>query len=111
MEHDKLLEQRSKRCVCKFCGHPLKSKFIIFNKYGGQGMELFCEHCQRIEYDVEPEIYQLAKQFVDDFEFNYYLDMDENNISRELNIAKINEILSWAMKKVGILTEEGLGKI
>lgn len=110
MTHDERLKERSGRCVCKFCGSPLKTKFIIFNKYGGQGTELFCEHCQRIEYGVESEIYDLAAEFVDEFDFNYYLDMEEDETSRELNIAKINEILSWGLRRMGILSEIGLKK-
>lgn len=105
--HDKELTKRSERCVCKFCGYPLTPKFIIFNKYGGQGKELFCENCQRLEYGVEPEIYVLAEHFVDDFDFNYYLDMEENEESRRLNIAKVNELLSWAFHKMSLVDEEG----
>lgn len=97
MKREKEMEERANRCVCKYCGHPLTQKFIIFNKYGGQGLELFCENCQRIEYGVEPEIYALAEHYVEDFGFNYYLDMEENEQSFQLNVAKICEILSWGV--------------
>lgn len=99
MRSDKEIQERAECCVCKFCGGSLTPKFIIFNKYGGQGMECFCENCQRIEYGVEPEIYRLAEYFVDNFEFNYYLDMEENETSFQLNVAKICEILSWAFRE------------
>lgn len=110
MTHDETLRRRAARCVCKFCGQPLKEKFIIFNKYGGQGTELFCEHCQRIEYGVEPEIYSLAEEFFDNYDFNYYLDMEEDETARELNIAKLSEVLTWTVRKMGLLDENGLKK-
>lgn len=99
MKSDKEIEERAQRYVCKFCGGSLVAKFVVFNKYGGQGKECYCEQCQRIEYGVEPEVYALAEYFVDNFEFNYYLDMEENTTSFQLNVAKINEILSWAFKE------------
>ena len=110
MGHDEELKKRSARCVCKFCGSQIKTKFIIFNKYGGQGTELFCENCQRIEYGVEPEIYKLAEKFVDDFEFNYYLDLEEDSASRQLNIAKVSVLFSWAFRKQGLIDDDGFKK-
>lgn len=96
MKHEMELTERAERCVCKYCGQKLTLKFIIFNKYGGQGLELYCENCQRIEYGVEPEIFDLALHYVEDFGFNYYLDMEENAQTFQLNVAKISEIISWA---------------
>ena len=106
--HDQEIEQRAARCVCKYCGHPLTVKFILFNKYGGQGRELYCENCSRIEYGVEPEIYRLAERFVDELEFNYFLDMEENAATRQLNIAKAAEIMTWTFRQTGRLTADGL---
>lgn len=106
--HDKEIEQRAARCVCKYCGHPLTVKFILFNKYGGQGRELYCDNCSRIEYGVEPEIYHLAARFVDELEFNYFLDMEENEAARQLNIAKAAEIMTWTFRQAGQLSKDGL---
>lgn len=106
--HDQEIEQRAARCVCKYCGHPLTVKFILFNKYGGQGRELYCENCSRIEYGVEPVIYHLAERFVDELEFNYFLDMEEDALTRQLNIAKAAEIMTWTFLQTGRLTKAGL---
>ena len=106
--YDEEIEQRAARCVCKYCGQPLAVKFILFNKYGGQGRELYCESCGRIEYGVEPEVYALAQRFVDDLEFNYFLDMEEDAAARALNIAKVGELITWTLRKTGVLTDKGL---
>lgn len=95
MNREDYIDQRAEYCVCKYCGHTLTKKFVIFNKYGGQGVELYCEKCQRIEYGVRPDIYEAAESYVGDFGFNYYLDMEEDKQSFQLNVAKICEIVSW----------------
>ena len=58
------LRGRSKRCVCKYCGGELKIKSIIFNEFIEARSELYCPECDRIEFGVEPEIYQCAKYYV-----------------------------------------------
>lgn len=106
--YDEKIEKRAVRCVCKYCGQPLTVKFILFNRYGGQGRELYCETCGRIEYGVEPAIYSLAVQLVDELEFNYFLDMEEDAFTRQLNIAKAAELMTWTLRQAGGLTAEGL---
>ena len=39
-------------------------------------LEVYCSHCKRIEYGVEPEIYEVAEYFVDELSFDYYKDLD-----------------------------------
>lgn len=102
------LKQRTKRCCCKYCGAPLALKRIIFSDFTDARLEIYCEHCERIEYGVEPEIYKSAKNFVDNLEFNYYRDMDQNEKSYEMNVAKVAEILSWGLKNMGLLDDDGL---
>lgn len=99
---------RASRCVCKQCGQPLTPSTIIYNKYGGEGLDLYCPNCQMIEYGTEKEIYALAAKFIDKFEFNYYLDMEENGRNERLNIAKICEIVGWVFKNIGLLDKNGL---
>ena len=70
-------------------------------------MEIYCDHCKRIEYGVEPEIYDVAEYFVDELGFDYYKDLDNNIRKREMNIAKVSEIIDWGCKNLGILTEDG----
>lgn len=93
------LFERSKRCVCRFCGSKLELRMVIFNQYGGQGVELYCPKCDKIEYGTEEKFYQLAKKFVDEYEFNYYVDMTEDEYSKQLNVGKITQIMEWYEKE------------
>lgn len=93
------LQERQKHCVCRMCGGPLVMKLIIYNQYGGQGLDLYCPRCLRLEIGTEPEIYSLAKQFVDKYEFNYYVEMLENERQYQLNISKICDIAAWLLQE------------
>ncbi len=108
-DNDTLLE-RSKRCVCKHCGSALEVRMVIFCQYGGQGLELYCPACERLEYGIDPEVYQLAKEFVENYEFNYYLDMAEGERNKQLNIAKVGEIIGWLLNRLALYDENGLQK-
>lgn len=101
---------RSKRCVCRYCGHPLEIRVVVFCEYGGAGAELYCPECQKIEYGTEPEIYKTAKAFVDEIEFNYYLNLEENKKSYQMNIAKVCEILSFSCQRWKMLDHRGLNE-
>ena len=102
-----MLKERTKRCVCKFCGSNLRLKRIIFSNYEEARIEIFCPKCGRIEFGVEPEIYQSAKFFVEETEFNYYQDMDENERAKQMNVAKVSEIMSWVNMNLGFTDKEG----
>lgn len=106
-KNEKMLA-RSERCVCSGCGSRLELHMVIFNQYGGQGIELYCPKCQKIEFGVEAEIYKFAKEFVESYEFNYFPDMAEGEKSTEMNISKIGQILSWFLDRTGVLDEQGL---
>ena len=99
---------RREKCVCKMCGSRLDIRMVIYNQYGGQGLDLYCPHCKRVEYGVEPEVYEAARAFVEKFEFNYFTDMSENERNFELNISKVCDIAAWILKYRGELDEEGL---
>ncbi len=101
------IKKRVERCVCKYCGSPLKLHRIVFSEYEDARVEIFCSHCNRIEYGVEPEIYTCARYFVDELGYNAYPDLDESETTRQLNIAKVSEITAWALKNMGFLGEEG----
>lgn len=101
-------KKRAERCVCKMCGHALESRVVIYNHYGGSGVELYCPQCQRIEYGTEPAIYQLAKNFVESVEFDYFTDMEEDKRHYQLNISKVCELLSWIYKRMQILDADGI---
>jgi len=109
MKPEKIIE-RSQRCVCRSCGSTLEPKVMIYNKYGGHGLELVCPNCSKIEYGTEPEIYKLARDFVYNVEFDYFPDMEPDEKNLKLNVAKVCEILSWHFRKLGILDAKGLHK-
>lgn len=101
------LKKRVKRCVCKYCGSPLKLRKIVFSDLDEARVEIFCKCCNRIEYGVEPQVYACAAYFVDELGFNYYPDLEESAESRRLNIAKVCEISAWSLKNLGFLNESG----
>ncbi len=101
------LKKRVKRCVCKYCGSPLKLRKIVFSELDEARVEIFCKCCNRIEYGVEPQVYACAAYFVDEMGFNYYPDLEESAESRRLNIAKVCEISAWSLKNLGFLDESG----
>jgi len=102
-----MLQKRVKRCVCKYCGQKLHLRRIVFSEFENARIEIFCEHCGRIEFGVEAEIYQSAKYFVDEFDFNLYTDLDRNEQTRQMNVAKICEIMTWGNRNLGILDQNG----
>lgn len=101
------LKARTKRCVCKYCGQPLTLKRLIFSDFTDARIEIYCDHCERIEYGVEPEVYQSAKNFVENITFDYYTDMDKNEKTHQMNIAKVAEILSWGCRNMGLMDDAG----
>lgn len=101
------LKGRVKRCCCRYCGGNLEIRRIVFSNFEDGRTELFCTACDRIEYGVEPEIYQSAKYFVEHFDFNWYTYLDENAQTRQMTIAKICDILVWQDKNLGFLDANG----
>ncbi|MBO5139792.1 MAG: hypothetical protein J6A10_03115 [Peptococcaceae bacterium] len=101
------LKKRAGRCVCKFCGGSLCIRQIVFNDIDEARVEIFCEHCDVIEYGVEPELYHCAVGFIENTEFNCYEGMDDNEKTKSMNIAKVCEILTWSYKNMGFLSADG----
>ncbi len=102
-----MLKGRTKRCVCKFCGGKLRLKRIIFSQYEDARIEIFCPTCNRIEFGVEPEIYQSARFLVEETGFNYFQDMDDNERTKQMNTAKVSEMMSWVNMSLGVIDKEG----
>lgn len=102
-----ILKERAKRCCCKYCGGVLSLKSIAFHTFEDARVELYCENCERIEFGIEPEIYQCAKNFVDHLEFNYYSDLPQNNGTYCMNVAKVCEIMAWGYQNIGLLNDRG----
>lgn len=102
-----MLEERSQRCVCRYCGGKLQVRSIVFNEIIDARTELECSQCHRIEFGVEREVYQSARYFVDETGHNAYPDMDESESTRQMSIAKVCDIMEWVLKNFGIVDEEG----
>lgn len=102
-----LLKGRVKRCVCKYCGQPLEIRKINRSSAEAGQTELVCLGCNRIEFGVEREIYNSASYFVDELGFNNYLELEDTEQRRQLNIAKVCEIISWGVRDLGLLQENG----
>ena len=102
-----MLKNRVERCVCKSCGGPLSLRQIDFNDFDEARIEIFCDHCDRLEFGIEPEIYASAQYYVDEFAVNFYPDLGENALTRKMSIANITEIMSWALQNMGYLNKNG----
>ena len=101
------IKNRSKRCVCKYCGGRLRVRMLDFGQIETANLEIFCENCDKIKYGVEPEIYHSAQYAVDILGFNAYQDRADNEQRRRLNIAKVCELLFWHDRELGILDQYG----
>lgn len=102
-----MLKQRVGRCVCKYCGGELHLRQIAFSSFEDARVEIFCKSCDRIEFGVEPEIYNNAKFFVEETGFNCYPDLDDNEKTKQMTVAKVCEILTWQNQNIGILSPYG----
>ena len=47
------------------------------------------------------------KNFIDAVEFNYFPELEENDVTYQFNVAKVCDMLSWCCKDWGILNENG----
>lgn len=102
-----MLKKRMKRCVCRYCGGQLILKKIVFSEYEDSRVEIFCNDCDRIEFGVEREIYLSAKFFIDETKFNCYPEFESNARTRQMNIAKICDIMAWGNQNLGFLNHNG----
>ena len=101
------LKKRTKRCVCKYCGEKLKLRRIVFSQETDARVEIFCTGCDRIEYGVEPQIYESAKYFVENSGFSAYPDLENNDRTTQMTIAKVCEIMAWHDQNLGFMNENG----
>jgi len=102
-----MLKKRTKRCVCKYCGGKLKLKRIIFSQHEEGRIEIFCDHCDRLEFGIEKEIYQSARYFVEKSAFTCYPELEDNEQTKMMTIAKVAEIMAWQDQNLGFLDEDG----
>lgn len=103
----RILKGRAGRCLCKYCGGGLEIRQIVFNSCAEARLEIFCTDCDRIEYGVEPQIYEQAAYFVDELRFKQADFGGDDEKSRRMQIAKVCDILAWGARHWGILNDEG----
>lgn len=101
------LKIRTKNCCCRYCGGDLKLRRILYGQVEKGRIEIFCSDCDRIEYGTNREIYQIARYFVDEFDFNHFPDNDATPKTYQMNVAKVCDILAWGCRHLGILDEAG----
>lgn len=103
----KKLKSRTKHCVCKYCGGTLSIKRLIFSQFDDARIELYCKSCNRIEFGVEQPVYQSARFFVEETNFNAFHDLDDNDMTKQMTIAKVAEIMTWQNKNLGFQDDDG----
>ena len=108
MTEEEFVDYRAANCVCKQCGGKLEKKVIVYNKYGGAGLELYCSRCHKIEYGTDPVIFALAREFTESMEFDYFTEMTDDERHDRLNTAKVCEILGWIFRRMDLLDEKGM---
>ncbi len=101
------LKERTKRCVCKYCGGKLQLRQIVFSTFEDTRIEIFCKNCDRIEYGVEQEIFKNAIFYVEETKFNCYPDLDDNKRTKQMSSAKVCEIMTWITQNMGFLGPDG----
>lgn len=101
------LKKRSLRCVCKYCGGELEIKKITSSQAEDGQLELVCLNCDRIESGVESEIYHAAVYFVEEYDYNCYCELENNEQRKRLNVSNICEILTWGFRELNLLDEKG----
>ena len=62
--HIQELRSRVNRCKCSYCGSELILRRLTYGNSEEGRLDLFCPSCNRIEYGVEPEIYQIVEYAV-----------------------------------------------
>ena len=53
------------------------------------------------------QVYISAKYFVEESGFNCFSDLDDNERTKQMTIAKVCEIMTWQDQNIGILNKDG----
>jgi len=101
------LQGRVKRCCCSYCGNELVLRRITTGREDAGRIEIFCPNCDRIEFGVEKEIYQVAKYYANTLRFDYYPELDDSERKHRMNCAKACEVIHWGCKNLGLLKQDG----
>lgn len=101
------LNQRKAYCCCKYCGSALEIRRVAYSNHDDARVELYCPQCEKIEFGVEKEIYAVAEYYVDELEFDIFDELDNSLLKKQMNIAKVAEIISWGFVNLGYVNEFG----
>lgn len=101
------LKRRSERCCCRYCGGTLEIKSILFSDFIEARVELYCPNCDRIEFGTEPEIYASAQYFAEVMNYNCYPELDNNENTKRMTVARLCDIMAWQDKHLGIIDDDG----
>ena len=106
-ERVEYLKKRKEHCCCKYCGSLLEIRRVAFSENDDARVELYCPMCQKIEFGVEKEIFAVAEYFVEEMEFQIFYDIENPVLQKQMNIAKVAEIISWGFLNLGYSNENG----
>ncbi|MEE0510643.1 MAG: hypothetical protein UDG94_05380 [Peptococcaceae bacterium] len=101
------LKKRKKHCCCKYCGGPLEIRRMVFSSDDDARVELYCPNCSKIEFGVEKEIFSVAEYYVEEIGFQGSGDVDHAQLKRQMNVAKVADIISWGFDQLGYIDESG----
>lgn len=101
------LRSRTGRCVCRYCGGPLELRQITYSNCQIARTEIFCTACGRMEYGVEPEVYQAASAYQAETDFDYYKDMAPSPLKDQMNRARLCDFLEWSLEALDLLGDRG----
>lgn len=107
MNRIEYLRQRKQHCCCKYCGGVLEIRRVAFSEQDDARVELYCPRCGKIEFGVEKEIYAVTEYFVEEMDFQCYTDIENPILQKQMNIAKVAEIISWGFVNLGYCDENG----
>lgn len=73
-----------------------------YDIYSSVGEELYCPHCKKKEFGVKEAIFNLAKYYAEQFQFNYFYNMEETASNFQLNVGKVADMMSWLLNNDGL---------
>ena len=110
MNRIEYLRQRKQHCCCKYCGGLLEIRRVAFSEQDDARVELYCPRCGKIEFGVEKEIYAVTEYFVEEMDFQCYTDIENPILQKQMNIAKVCEILTYCLMRLQLLGEHGFSQ-
>ena len=104
------MRERADRCCCRYCGGSLEVRCLSYSNCDLARLELYCPDCNRIEFGIERVLYEKACYFLEETGFDYFPDVSAPEQKRQMNRAKVCEIIGWLLKDMGLLGDDGFSK-